>query len=125
LTGTVRRRPTDQVPGLRLPCQKCFAISPAGAFTCIGCGALFPKKPRIVLERPGELHEVTLTSRAGRFDPEMRARMLAKWIHEGRERGYSGSRAGIIFRNVFGLAPDASIEARARELAHEKRSAAG
>jgi hypothetical protein len=84
---------------------------------CVLCGAFFPKKPRVVLERPGELREVTLASRAGRFDPEMRARMLAKWIRDGRERGYAGTRAVVIFRKVFGLAPEPAIEAKARAMA--------
>lgn len=120
LSGKLVRRPSEQAPGLRLPCQQCFAISPAGAFTCVGCGALFPKKPRIVLERPGELQEVTLSSRAGRFDPETRARMLAKWIREGEERDYLPSRATVIFRNVFGVAPDAVVRDRARAMLPER-----
>ncbi len=123
LTGTVRKRPDACAPGLRLPCQKCFAISPAGAFTCVGCGALFPKKPRIVLERPGELQEVTLSSRAARFNPEERARMLAKWIRDGEERGYAPTRATVIFRNVFGVAPDAAVRDRAMAMLPERRSA--
>jgi len=117
LTGVVRRRPTEQAPGLRLPCPVCFAVSPASAVVCVLCGAFFPKKPRIVLERPGELREVTLASRAGRFDPEMRARMLAKWIRDGRERGYAGTRAGIIFRRVFGVPVEPAIEEKARAMA--------
>lgn len=125
LTGKRVRQRDEQVPGLRLPCTKCFAVSPAGAFACVGCGALFPKKPRIVLERPGELQEVTLSSRAARFDPEARARMLAKWIHDGRENGYAPGRAHVIFRNVFGVRPDPDTYAKAAALAEEKRSAAG
>ena len=117
LAGIVRRKPTEQVPGLRLPCPQCFAVSPASAVVCVLCGAFFPKKPRVVLERPGELREVTLASRAGRFDPEMRARMLAKWIRDGREKGYAGTRAGIIFRRVFGVPAEPAIEEKARAMA--------
>jgi superfamily II DNA or RNA helicase len=117
LTGVVRRRPTEKVPGLRLPCQKCFAVSPASAIVCVLCGAFFPKKPRVVLERPGELREVTLASRAGRFDPEMRARMLATWIRDGHEKGYAGTRAGVIFRSVFGVPAPADVEEKARAMA--------
>jgi superfamily II DNA or RNA helicase len=123
LTRTVRKRPDSQAPGLRLPCPKCFAISPTGAFTCVGCGALFPAKPRIVLERPGELQEVTLSSRAARFDPEARARMLAKWIRDGEEHGYAPTRATVIFRNVFGVAPDTVVRDRAIAMLSERRSA--
>ena len=117
LDGKRVRCADEQVPGLRLPCPVCFAVSPASAVVCVLCGAFFPKKPRIVLERPGELREVTLASRAGRFDPEMRARMLAKWIRDGRERGYAGTRAGIIFRRVFGVPVEPAIEEKARAMA--------
>jgi superfamily II DNA or RNA helicase len=117
LEGVVRRKRDEKVPGLRLPCKQCFAISPAGAAVCVDCGAPFPRRPRVVLQRPGELKEATFASRASSFGPEARIKTLAKWIREGDERGYSPARALVIFRKAFGTPPDRVTADRARELA--------
>jgi superfamily II DNA or RNA helicase len=121
LAGVKRVKRDEKVPGLRLPCKTCFAVSPAGTLVCPGCGALFPKKPRIVVERPGELKSVTLAERGAHFSPEARVKALSKWIREGEERGYSPARAGVIFRKVFGIRPTFQEEGQARELAAASR----
>jgi DNA repair protein RadD len=114
LEGVVRRKKDETVPGLRLPCRKCFAISPAGATACVACWEPFPKKPRVVLHRPGELKEATFAEKAAAFAPEAREKALAKWIREGHERGYSPARAFVIFRKAFGTDPDRLTAERAR-----------
>ena len=113
------KKEQNTVPSVR-QCRICFAISPPGAERCVECGAEFPKKKRVVIERAGELRENAREARrtwGERTTPERRIELLAKWIREGRERGYSAARAPIIYKKAFGIAADRDILAKAEILA--------
>jgi superfamily II DNA or RNA helicase len=75
--------------GIRI-CPACFAASPARSMVCSECGAEFASSPRTVVERAGELKEITLSAdqlAARRKRQEQgQARTLEALIHLGRRR---------------------------------------
>lgn len=116
LDGIVKK-PGQRIPALRLPCEVCGAVCPSSALVCTLCGNFFPKKPRIVLHRPGELEEVgaTMKSRAASFNPTQRAERLAGWMDADVRNGWSRGRAYAIYKSVFGPL-DPAIEREAQSL---------
>lgn len=78
------------VPGVRI-CAACFAAAPARALVCPQCGTRFEIRPRSVVEKDGDLEEVTASAdelAARRKKSEQgQAKTLAQLIELGRMRG--------------------------------------
>lgn len=91
---------------------------------CATCGA--PKEPGSVCAECGvepRVSQLTVTGdKLHKFawmqtrPPEKRAVSLAKWLKEGREKGWKPGAAGHKYRVVFGHWPPADIQAMAKKL---------
>lgn len=86
LNGRSHRSNGTNMPSVRV-CASCFAAQFAGALRCQFCGYVFEVTPREVVEREGELEEVTQLRRVKKQE-QGRARTLAELVALGRARGY-------------------------------------
>lgn len=98
LKGRKRRRaatgPSDALPIRQ--CNECFRVSPSSANECLGCGFVFPARPRPVVEASGELTELERIRAKHlavqrRKDEERQCQTYADFFELAKARGYEGA----------------------------------
>ena len=110
------KRVRDAVMGLRT-CLQCFAVSRSTAPRCELCGEPFPIRKQEIRQEDGELQEVTPAQRwAARAGDDARVKSLAKWMKEGKDRGYKPTWPLVRYRALFHQWPGTDVQRKAEEM---------
>ena len=110
------KRVRDAVMGLRT-CLQCFAVSRSTAPRCELCGEPFPIRKQEIRQEDGELQEVTPAQRwAARAGDDARVKSLAKWMKEGKDRGYKPTWPLVRYRALFHAWPGTDMQRKAEEM---------
>ena len=95
-----------------IECPKCTAVFAPGDDKCWNCGEVVPKKISGLIERDGELVEVTAGERAKRavarqYTMEQKRQFFAGLLWYGKSKGYAPGWASNQFREKFKVWPNA------------------
>jgi len=110
------KRVRDAVPSVRT-CLRCFAVSRSSSPSCELCGAPFPIVRKQIATEDGELVQVTAAQRwAARAGDDARVKSLAKWMKEGKDRGYKPTWPLVRYRALFHQWPGTDVQRKAEEM---------
>lgn len=102
-------------------CKKCLGINRASAEVCAICHAVFEAERRIVLERPGELVEVTGAMRYSGMNEDQKAKAFAGLLRKAKANDYAANYAGAAFKGMFGTWPSDDTRRRAHAMVNGER----
>ena len=115
-----RRKIAGVLPLSLRTCLQCFAVSRGTSANCELCGAAFPVRKQEIRHEDGELQEVTPAQMwAARAGDDARVKSLAKWMREGKDRGYKPTWPLVRYRALFHQWPGPDVQRKAEEMTHE------